>query len=92
MVGFGPAAEFFMRRDAEPPLWEALRLLWLCGAESGESTGDGWETSHWASNYVQPGTACRRKVSHRSLSYLVPKTARAVMISDSREPESKPKP
>jgi hypothetical protein len=73
-------------------LFEALRLFWLCGAGSGESTGDGWEISHWASSSVQPGIACRRKVSHRFSSYLVPKTTRVVMISESLEPESKPKP
>jgi hypothetical protein len=87
-----PAAKRFVWRGSVPPLCGVLRLFWLCGDESGESTGDGWETSHRASNSVQPGIACCRKVSHRSLSYLVPKTARAVMISDSREPESKPRP
>ncbi len=81
-----------MWRDSEPPLCEALRLFWLCGAGSGESTGGGgWETSHRASNSVQPGIACRtsRKVSHRPSSYLVPKTRTArlaaVITSDSRD-------
>ena len=44
-----------MRRGSESPLCEALRFFWLCGAGSGELTGDGWETSHWASSSVQPG-------------------------------------
>ncbi len=92
---FGPAAERFLWRVSEPPMCEALRLFWLCGAGSGESTSDGpptgpgcqWEISHWASSSVhwQPGIACRRKVSHRSSSYLVPKTARAQSCGDIRE-------
>jgi hypothetical protein len=81
------AAGHFLRMS-DPPILEALRLFWLCG----ESTGAGWEISHLASASVQPGTAVCRKVSQRPSSYLVPKTANVVIISESREPESKPWP
>ena len=57
-----------------------------------ESPGAGREISHWASCSVQPGTVVCRKASHRPFSYLVAKTANVVMISESREPESKPRP
>ena len=45
---------------SEATATEAFRLCWLCGADSGESTGAEREVSHWASCSVHPGIATRR--------------------------------
>ena len=86
------AAEFFLLLLSDPPVPEALRFFWRCGAGNGESTSAGAEVSHWASCSVHPGIAACKRARNRPSAYLVLKTVNARMRSDSREPESKPKP